>query len=72
MKYKDEHALQGVKDGEEIRHYDCALVDVHQAERPGQTQQTQQSDGTDHPRPETHTLFCIIKRTAPSCVLIGR
>lgn len=38
VKYEDEHALERVEDGEEIRHYDCALVDIHEAERPSQTQ----------------------------------
>jgi len=38
---EDEHALQGVEDGEEVGHDDGALVDVHQAEGPGQAQQTQ-------------------------------
>lgn len=55
VKYEDEHALQRVKDGEEVRHDHCTLVNIHQAERPGQAQQTEQSDGSDYPRSETHT-----------------
>lgn len=49
---KDEHSLQGVEDGEEVGHHHRALVDVHQAESPGQAQQTQQGNGADHPRSE--------------------
>lgn len=37
---EDEHALQGVEDCEKVSHDDGTLVDVHQAESPGQTQQT--------------------------------
>lgn len=51
MEDEDEHALQGVEDGEEVGHDDGALVDVHQAEGPGQAQQTQQGYGPDHPGP---------------------
>ncbi len=54
VKYEDEHALQRVKDGEEVRHDHCTLVNIHQAERPGQAQQTEQRDGSDYPRSETH------------------
>lgn len=54
MKDEDEHALQGVEDGEQVGHDDRALVDIHQAKRPGQAQQTQQGYGSDHPGPE-HT-----------------
>lgn len=32
---EDEHALQRVEDGEEVGHDDGALVNVHEAERPG-------------------------------------
>ena len=55
MEDEDEHALQGVKDGEEVGHDARALVDVHQAEGPGQAQQTEQSDGPNHPRPGNTT-----------------
>lgn len=48
---ENEHALQGVEDGEEVGHDHRALVDVHQAEGPGQAEQTQESDGADHPGP---------------------
>lgn len=48
---EDEHPLQGVEDGEEVSHDHRALVDVHEAEGPGQAQQAQQGDGTDHPGP---------------------
>lgn len=55
VKDEDEHALQGVEDGEQVGHDDRALVDIHQAERPGQAQQTQQGYGSDHPGPEHNT-----------------
>lgn len=51
MKDEDEHALQGVEDGEEVSHDDGALIDVHEAESPGQAQKTQQGYGPDHPGP---------------------
>lgn len=51
VKDEDEHALQRVEDGEKVGHDDGALVDVHQAESPGQAQQTQQGYGPNHPRP---------------------
>lgn len=35
---ENEHALQRVKDGEQVRHDDCALVDVHQSKSPGEAQ----------------------------------
>ena len=55
MEDEDEHALQGVEDGEQVGHDHRALVDVHQAERPGEAQQAEQGDGSDHPGPATHT-----------------
>lgn len=51
VKDEDEHALQRVEDGEKVGHDDGALIDVHQAESPGQAQQTKQGDGPNHPRP---------------------
>lgn len=48
---EDEHALQRVEDGEEVGHDHRALVDVHEAEGPGQAQQAEQGDGADHPGP---------------------
>ena len=48
---EDEHALQRVEDGEKVGHDHGALIDVHQAESPGQAQQTQKSYGPNHPRP---------------------
>lgn len=49
VKNEDEHPLQGVKYGEEVGHDDCALVDVHQSKRPGQSQKTKKSNGTYYP-----------------------
>jgi len=63
VKYEDEHALQRVKDGEEVRHDHCTLVNIHQAERPGQAQQTEQRDGSDYPRSETHARTQIQTQT---------
>lgn len=51
---EDEHALQRVEDGEQVRHDHGTFVDVHQAESPGEAQQTQQGYGPDHPRPTEH------------------
>ncbi len=52
VKYEDEHSLQRVKDGEEVCHDDCTLIDIHQPKCPGQPQQTQQSYGTYNPGPK--------------------
>lgn len=49
MEDEDEHSLQGVEDGEQVRHDHRALVDVHETEGPGEAQQTQQGDGANHP-----------------------
>lgn len=52
VKYEDEHSLQRVKDGKEVGHDDCTLIDIHQSKCPGQPQQTQQSYGTYNPGPK--------------------
>lgn len=52
VEYEDKHSLQRVEDGEEISHDHRALVDIHEPERPGQSQQTQQSNGTYNPGSE--------------------
>lgn len=54
VEYEDEHSLQRVEDGEEIGHDDGALVDVHQAKGPGQAQEAEQRNGSDHPGPIKH------------------
>ena len=55
MEDEDEHALEGVEDGEQVGHDHRALVDVHQAEGPGQPQQAEQGEGSHHPGPgHTH------------------
>lgn len=41
MEDEDEHPLQGVEDGEEVRHDHGALIDVHQAKGPGQSKKAQ-------------------------------
>lgn len=46
---EDEHSLQRIEDGEQVRHDHRALVDVHKTKGPGEAQQTQQGDGTNHP-----------------------
>lgn len=52
---EDEHALQGVEDGEEVRHHDGGLVEEQQAEGPGQSQQTEEDERPRHPRPGKKT-----------------
>lgn len=42
MEDKDEHPLQGVEDGEEVRHHDGGVVEEKQAEGPGQPQQAEE------------------------------
>lgn len=51
MEDEDKHSLEGVEDGEEVRHDDGSLVDEEEAEGPGQTQQAQQREGPHHPGP---------------------
>jgi len=48
---EDEHPLQSVEDGEEVRHHDGGLVEEEQAEGPRERQQTQENEGPRHPRP---------------------
>lgn len=48
---EDEHPLQGVEDGEEVRHHDGGVVEEKQAEGPGQPQQTEEDERPRHPRP---------------------
>lgn len=51
MEDEDKHSLQGVEDGEEVRHHDGRLVEEEQTEGPGQAQQAQQGERPQHPRP---------------------
>lgn len=52
MEDEDKHSLEGVEDGEEVRHDDGGLVDEEEAEGPGQPEQEQQSEGAHDPGPE--------------------
>lgn len=45
MEDKDEHALEGVKGGEEVGHDFPVLIDEEEAKSPCQPQQEQQSNG---------------------------
>lgn len=51
MEYEDEHPLQGVEDGEEVRHHDGRVVQEEQAEGPRQPQQAEKGERSQHPRP---------------------
>lgn len=51
---EDEHPLQGVEDGEEVRHHDGGVVEEKQAEGPGQAQQAEEDKRPRHPRPAEH------------------
>lgn len=51
MEYEDEHPLQGVEDGEEVRHHDGGVVQEEQAEGPRQPQQAEKGERSQHPRP---------------------
>lgn len=51
MEDEDEHPLERVEYGEEVRHDHGGLVDEEEAEGPRQTQQTQQGEGPHHPGP---------------------
>lgn len=52
---KDEHPLQSVEDGEEVRHDNGGLVEEEQTKGPGQTQEKEQGKRSKHPGSETHT-----------------
>ena len=52
MEDEDEHSLEGVEYGEEVRHDDRGLVDEEEAEGPCEAQQEQQGEGPHDPRPE--------------------
>jgi len=49
---EDEHSLEGVEYGEEVRHDNRGLIDEEETEGPGETQQKQQSEGPHDPGPE--------------------
>lgn len=51
---EDEHPLQGVEDGEEVRHHDGGVVEEKQAKGPGQPQQAEEDERPRHPRPAKH------------------
>lgn len=55
MEDKDEHPLQSVEDGEEVRHDNGGLVEEEQTKGPGQTQEKEQGKRSKHPGSETHT-----------------
>ena len=52
MEDEDEHALEGVEGGEEVRHDYCVLIDEEEPEGPRHPQQEKQSDGTQSPGPD--------------------
>lgn len=52
---EDKHSLEGVEYGEEVRHDNRGLADEEEPERPGETEQTQQSKSTHDPGPEGQT-----------------
>lgn len=49
MEDEDKHSLEGVENGEEVRHDNRGFVDEEEPKGPCQTQQTQQSKGTHDP-----------------------
>ena len=49
---EDEHALEGVEDGEEVGRDHRGVADEEEAEGPGKAQQAEQREGAHHPRPE--------------------
>lgn len=51
MEDEDEHSLEGVEYGEEVRHHNGRLVDEEEAEGPREAQQTQQREGAHDPGP---------------------
>lgn len=57
MEDKDEHPLQSVEDGEEVRHDNGGLVEEEQTKGPGQTQEKEQGESSKHPGSETHKQY---------------
>ncbi len=52
MEDEDKHSLEGVEYGEEVRHDDRGLIDEEETERPRETEQEQQREGTHDPGSE--------------------
>lgn len=51
VEHEDEHPLQRVEDGEEVRHDDGGVVEEEEAEGPRQAQQAEEGERSQHPRP---------------------
>lgn len=51
MEDEDEHALEGVEGGEQVRHDDRLLVDEEKTECPGEAEEKEQSDRPKSPGP---------------------
>lgn len=51
MENEDEHPLQGVEDGEEVRHHYGGFIEEEQAKGPCEPQQTEKGECPQHPRP---------------------
>ena len=49
MEDKDEHALEGVEGGEEVRHDHRVLVDEEETKGPRHAQEEEQSNGPQSP-----------------------
>lgn len=51
MEHEDEHPLQRVEDGEEVRHDDGGVVEEEEAKSPSQAQQAEEGERSQHPGP---------------------
>ena len=49
VEYEDKHSLEGVEDGEKVRHDNRGLADEEEAEGPCKTQEAQQGKSTHDP-----------------------
>lgn len=49
VKDEDEHALEGVECGEEVRHDYCVFVDKEKPEGPSEAEQEEQGNGPQSP-----------------------
>ena len=52
---EDEEPLEGVEDGEDVRHHHRCLVEVEQSKRPCETEEDHQHHSTANPSPARHT-----------------
>lgn len=51
VEHEDEHPLQRIEDGEEVRHDDGGVIEEEEAKSPRQAQQAEEGERSQNPRP---------------------